>query len=292
MITIGILLALVSSLAWAGFDATRKKLTGRIDATPLVVLLTAGQVPLFLGLLWLQQTPLVIADGYFWPAFWTVSLNIAANLLFVTAVRISPLSVTIPMLSFTPVFTALVAQPLLGEVPSPREWLGILIVVGGAFLLNLRRDDLRSPRAWALSLLRERGALLMLVVALLWSITSTVDKMGMERSSLAFHALIQVSGVSGGLLLWLLLRRQVRSLGQACRTPGLLVSSIAFGTLALGFQLAAYETLHVSLVEALKRAVGMSAAVVLGRLFFRESMTAFRLVGIAIMLAGTLLLLL
>ena len=66
------------------------------------------------------------------PGYWRyglpdILLNVAANLLFLHAVRVSPLSLTIPFLSFTPVFSALSASVLLGEWPSGSALLGIVM---------------------------------------------------------------------------------------------------------------------------------------------------------------------
>ncbi len=88
-------LTVLSSLGWAGFDATRKALSERLDAVPLVVLLMVGQLPFFGAWMAYEGGGLTIGSGFYAPAVGSVALNVAANLLFVTAVRISPLSVTI-----------------------------------------------------------------------------------------------------------------------------------------------------------------------------------------------------
>lgn len=289
--TTAILLAIGASLGWAGFDATRKALAARIPAVPLVAFFCLGQVPFFI--LWLLHDGLPeIAPGYLWPATTTVALNIAANLLFVRAVALSPLSVTIPLLSLTPVFTALIAWPIMGELPLPIQWLGILTVVAGAFCVNASTEDLRRPGRLAATLVRERGALYMAAVALLWSITSTADKLGMERSSAPLHALVQVGGVALGLLVFLVVRRQLGSLRLVRERPLTAMATVLFAVAALGLQLLAYAALFVSVVEAIKRAVGMTAALVIGRLAFGEPIGPVRVLAVVAMGIGTALILL
>ncbi|MBK8259722.1 MAG: hypothetical protein IPK80_00005 [Nannocystis sp.] len=51
-------------------------------------------------------------------------------------------------------------------------------------------------------------------------------------------------------------------------------------------QLAAIQVLQVSLVESLKRGIGMSMAVVVGRVSFAEPITAGKVVALALMLGG------
>ena len=82
---------------------------------------------------------------YWLPGLTSVGLNWVANLAFLRALALSPLSVTIPLLSLTPVFTALLAIPLLGETPTALQSAEILAVVAGAFLIRLRpRASLRT----------------------------------------------------------------------------------------------------------------------------------------------------
>ncbi|TVR03716.1 MAG: EamA family transporter [Deltaproteobacteria bacterium] len=291
MTAAALLLAVGTSLAWAGFDATRKALTPHVPAVPLVALFCLGQVPFFALWLAIDGVP-EIQDGYAIAGVITVVLNIAANLLFVRAVFVSPLSVTIPLLSLTPVFTALIAMPLVGEFPLPLQWVGILAVVGGAFCINAEPSDLRHPGRLLRSLVREKGALFMGIVALLWSVTSTVDKLGMERSSAPLHALVQVGGVAAGMLLVLAFQRRLASLGAVRKRPGTFVATILLAVAALGLQLLAYALLFVSIVEAIKRAIGMTAALVIGRISFGERIGLVRIVAVLVMGAGTALILL
>jgi drug/metabolite transporter (DMT)-like permease len=140
-----LLLIVACGLGWAGFDLTRKLLVREIPPVALVFLLTIGSVPLFAG--WMaQQGAGGPGPGYFGPALASVLLNIVANLLFLQAMRIAPLSVTIPLLSLTPVFATLLAIPLLGERPTPSHAFGILLVVAGAIGLHWRRSSTGAAR--------------------------------------------------------------------------------------------------------------------------------------------------
>jgi drug/metabolite transporter (DMT)-like permease len=129
----------VSSLGFAALDALRKFLSRHLDPVPLAALIALGQLPLFA--LWaLVGSQLSVSVGYIAPGAATVVLNVAANVLFLKAVQVSPLSVTIPFLSLTPVFSTLLGALVLGERPAGAEAAGIVLVVLGAFLVNLRRD--------------------------------------------------------------------------------------------------------------------------------------------------------
>src|SRR5580658_5410692 len=109
-----LLLVLAASLAGSGFDLTRKLLGRQLAPLPMVVLLAAGSVPLFGLALLGQGGGLPHGTGYFAPALGSVLLNLAANLAFLESVRRAPLSTTVPLLSLSPAFTAILGVPLLG----------------------------------------------------------------------------------------------------------------------------------------------------------------------------------
>src|SRR6266849_3381929 len=101
-----LLLVVFSSLGWAGFDLLRKLLVREVAPVALLLMLTLGAVPLFAAWVWIDGVA-APASGYLAPALGSVVLNVVANLLFLHGMRIAPLSVAIPLLSLTPVFTTL-----------------------------------------------------------------------------------------------------------------------------------------------------------------------------------------
>lgn len=285
-----LLLVLASALAWGAFDTSRKVLAERIRPLPLLFLLTAAGAPLFAVWLAVDGMPRVAA-GYLLPAAGSVVLNIGANLAYIQAVRRSALSLTIPLLSLTPVFTALLAIPLLGERPTPVQAAGILLVVLGALVLNLPAGERFSPagvlRAWR----REPGALWMIAVALFWSLSGPLDKLAMGQSSGPFHGLVLHLGVAAVTFLVLAFRRKLGELSDARGAGFLFLGAIGIGSLALALQLTAYQLVWVSLVETLKRGIGNLLAVLFGRLVFSEAVTPRKLAAVTLMAAGVALIL-
>ncbi|MEK7705130.1 MAG: DMT family transporter [Myxococcota bacterium] len=282
------LLALGASCGWAGFDLGRKVLAARLKTLPLATLVVLGEVPIFL--VWaLLQPRLAIAPGYLAPAAVSVVLNVAANLLFIRAVQIAPLGLTIPFLAFTPVFTGVTALVLLAELPTSMQALGIAGVVAGGLVLATAGGD--GAQSWWHAVRRSRGSLLMLVVAALWSVTGPVDKVALQYASVPVHSLVLTSGVALGLLLLVVLGRRTAELGTALREWRLLGLSVLAAGLGLALQLTAIRELYVSFMEALKRTVGMSAALVNGRIVFAEPVTPRKLVAVALMAVGVVLIL-
>jgi drug/metabolite transporter (DMT)-like permease len=272
----------VSALAFAGLDFIRKLLAGRIDTLTLVLFMSLGAVPMLGGLLGFHglEAP---STGYFLPALGALTLNFLGSLALVRSLALSPLSRTIPLLSLTPVFTALAAVPLLGELPSATQAIGIVLVVAGAVALN-SRESVRG-------LLREKGALLMASVALMWAMAAPLDKLAIGHASVYFHATAMSFGVGIGALATLAWQGRLEALRSAKGEARLLVLAMICVTLALTFQLLAMRSVLVSLVEAFKRAVGSLTAVALGRAVFREKVGPREWIAVAVMVGGIFLIL-
>jgi drug/metabolite transporter (DMT)-like permease len=276
------LIVLASSVCWAGVDTGRKMLAGRIRPVPLTVLITLASVPLF-GV-WLAREGMPeIRPGYWVPALTSLAFNVFSNLAFIHALRLSPLSVTVPLLSLTPVFTALVGIPLLGERPAPLQLLGILLVVAGAFALHGR------PARALVKEGEQRGALWTVAVAFFWSLTIPLDKLAVESSSPPFHATALCAGVGLVVLGILAAQGRMGELADVGRARGAFALTLGGSVLALALQFIAFRLVWVSLIETVKRSVGNLSALVMGRILFGEPVTPRKVVALLLMAAGVAL---
>lgn len=285
-----LLLVVASSFAWSGLDLLRKILVERISPLAMLFYLTAGMSPLYA--VW------VAVDGsfhlpreYWLPAAASVALNVVANLAFFESVRRSPLSLTIPLLSFTPVFATLLAVALVGERPTAWQVAGSLLVVVGALLLHLRGSQ-GGLRGLVRAFLSEPGAPLMLLTALLWSATISLDKLAMEAAGAPQHALVLTLALGSIALALLAVKGRLGDLRAASHRPGVLAAALVVGAAALGLQLVALQAVAVGLLETLKRGLGNALAVLWGRLFFGEAVTPGKLAGVALMALGVALVIL
>jgi len=84
---------------------------------------------------------------------------------------------TSPLLSTNPVFGAAIAALWLAEVPAALEWLGILLVLAGAFVVSLERV---AETGWGVDW---RDAAPGLATALAWSISPLFIKEGLDGLS-------------------------------------------------------------------------------------------------------------
>lgn len=283
---IGTALALASALAWAAFDATRKRLSATVEPAELGLWITAGQVP-FLALWAALQGPFAFPAPALLPAAASVGLNAIGILLLLQALQKSPFSLTIPLLSLTPVGTTALAWVARGQMPTLSQAVGAVLVLGGALVLGLRTGTWPGLRAY----LREPGVWRMTLCATIWSATAVLDQMVVARGAGSWYAPLLALGVALGMAGLARNtpghgRRALRALGaQPWSAAGALLS----GALGLVLQLEAFRHAPAGFVETLKRGIAMVSAVVLGRLLFREMLTWSQGLGIALMTFGVAL---
>lgn len=279
-------MGLLTAAAWSSLDALRKRLSGRISPELLALALILGPAPIFIVMAaWQGTAP---ADPVYLPIVAACGLlHGVANILFLWALRLSPLSATVPMLALTPAFTALVARPLLGERLSLAGGVGIAAVAVGALVLMIDRGGGRPSQRTI-----HRGSVVMVAVAALFACAGPLDKVGLRFASVGFHSL-SVALVAGAVVgVYALRREPAGALRRARGELRWVIAAAVVMAIAQMTQLAAIQVLQVSLVESLKRGIGMSMAVVVGRVSFAEPITAGKVVALALMLGGALVLLL
>lgn len=307
-----ILLALLTAICTALRDAASKHATRDVD--PIVIAFALAAIPaVLLGALVLARGAGTPGPG-FGPAL-AVSggINAVATPLIVHALKRSDLSLVAPLRSLTPLFMLGTAAVVLGERPSSTGAIGVAVIVAGAYLLNGSRRAV-GPLAPLRSLLGDPGARLMLLVAVLYSISATYDKVGTQASSPLVWA-ASVQAMVGTLLApvaawrWGMGGPSRRSDGRPGRTgqggPGTaggprvggrwtarpLVAIAMAGTLAAiaaVAQMTALTMAFAAYVIAVKRTSTLWG-VLLGYSLFREERVGERLLGAGVMLAGFLL---
>lgn len=272
----------------AFFDLSQKLLGRYLAPLPMVALLGLASLPLFLAPLAVLGLP-AIGAGYWLPALVAALFHLLSHLAFIQSVRLADFSLTVPLLSLTPVFTTLIAWAMLGEQPGGRTAAGILLVVFGAALLQ--RPASFSWTAFAASW-RASGPWLMIATAALWSITLPLDKLAVASSGALFHGFFLTLAITAGASLLLLLRRQKLPLGELRQCRGLFWGAFVFCAAALGSQLFALSLTFAAVVETIKRGLGNLLAVLFGRLAFGEPMSAGKWLASLVMAAGVALILL
>lgn len=273
----------VSSVAWSLFDMSRKKLATRLEPIPVVVWLMLLQTPLFAALA-IRESWGPLPSEYFVPALASLTLNCLANVWFIQSVSVAPLSLVIPVLSLTPVFSAMGGMLLLSEAVTLRQATGIAIIVATTFAiarLGSRDGSHADPKAV------RKGVLFMAGVALLWATTPVLDKLCLRSVPASEHAFLQCLGVSGLLYGWILVRKGRVGLMRSSdltRNFKWFTLAVSVAAIALFLQFWSLRHVPVGIFEALKRSYGLLSALGLGYLVFREPVT--RAKGILVVAMG------
>jgi drug/metabolite transporter (DMT)-like permease len=278
-----IVFALTTALFEALKDTVLKHSVRNIPATVAAWAWMFFALP-FLGTALLWTAPVELG-GQFWLALLAGALlNIAAISLYAQALEVSDLSVSVPMIAFSPLFLLITSPLIVGEFPDIWGVLGVILIVAGSYLLNIktRQQGYLEPYR---ALLREPGPRYMLGVAAIWAIAANVDKVGVTNSSPIFWVSAMTLSVSLGLTLPML------------RTPGsttairtgwpFLVLVGMFSAVAITAQMFALTLTLVAYVISIKR-LSILLGVVFGTLIFKEQGFRERLTGVLVMLAGVL----
>ncbi|MGB5718217.1 MAG: DMT family transporter [Gammaproteobacteria bacterium] len=181
-------LTLLSAFFLATADTLSKRYLSHYRPGELVLVRFGVSGILLVPLLLWQPWPQLSAVFWGWIVV-SLPLELIAMWLYMLAIRDSPLSLTLPYLAFTPVFNTLTGYLLLGETVSRSGFAGILLVVLGAWLLNLKAIQGRTGLnvlAPFRAITRERGSRLMLVVAAIYSLTSVTSKAAMLQVTPGF----------------------------------------------------------------------------------------------------------
>ena len=276
-------LSCVTALTQAVKDTFLKRSMAALDATTAMI----GYCLSASVFLWLAVAagPPVALVAPFWTCLAVGGvLGGVTYWLYGLALKAGDLSLTLPMLAFTPLFLLVTSPLTLGEFPEPGGLCGIALVVAGAYVLNLRerKGGVLGPIK---ALWTRRGPRLMLAVAAIWSIGANLDKLGLRASSPLFWG----AAVYTATFLALLGPRLVKKARAGRRLPGLPPWPVAVAGLleAIGIvcQMHALPLTQVSYVIAVKR-LSIVFGVLLGALVLREPDLAHRLPGALLMVAG------
>src|SRR4030042_4279892 len=133
---IWVFLALISAFTLATSDALTKKTLTHSNEFLVAWFRLLFSIPLLL-LLWVF-IPVPKLDVSFYRAFvLALPLEIIAMVCYIKALKISPLSLTLPFLSLTPAFLILSSYLILGERVSFQGSIGIIFLTAGSYTMNL-----------------------------------------------------------------------------------------------------------------------------------------------------------
>lgn len=279
-------LSILSGFAWATSDTFVKKYLAKEKAI-IIVWSRFAFASLFL-LIMLPFIKIPKLDMTFWViVLMLVPFEIAALFLYVKSIQRSPLSLTLPFLAFTPLFLIPVSYIVLGELPTKIGILGILLIVLGSYILNFSSEGFFGPFK---ALLKEKGSLMMLAVAFIYSITSAISKIALQHSNAFFFSLLYPTAIF--IVLSLLILNSIKNNVKIIKNniKGFAYSGFFYGLMIL-FHFVALSLVIVPYMIALKRTSSIFG-VGYGWLIFKEKGIKERALGTLLMVLGAVLIVL
>ncbi len=210
-------------------------------------------------------------------------LNVVAYTLYVKAIRLADLSLISPLSTLTPLFLLITSPLIVREVPTLWDGVGVFLIVIGSYVLNLKSSS-EGFFAPLRSIFHNKGTRMMVVVAFIWSITSTFDKVGVMNSSPIFWAIVLFAFIGLGILPLVILKSKKPIQGIRSHWKLLLAAGLANG-IGVGCQMVAVGLVAVTQVIAVKRLSAL-ISVGFGYVMFGEKGIRERLLGAAIMVSG------
>ena len=275
-----VIYALITAFSIATADAISKKALVRSNEYVIAWVRQGYSLPFLVVAFFIIDIPPL--DNTFWLTLLIViPLDVTAIILYIKAISISPLSLTIPFIALSPVFVIITAFVILGELPDISGLIGILLIVTGAYLLNVRatRHGVLGP---IMAIKREKGSVLMIIVAMIFSFTSTLGKVAVMHSSPLFF---------GAFYPFILTFIFTIITGFKGQLSGIISRPLIF--LGIGFCMAVMMLSHylaISLTDvaymiSVKRC-SLLFSVIYGWVLFREISISERLIGSVLMIAG------
>src|SRR5690554_2059739 len=282
---IGFVLAFGTALSEAFKDITSKYNLKHIDEYTAAFSMHLVQSLLLLPIIVMTGLQ-VMSERFLWALVASAILQLVVILLYFKAIKRSELSVTVPLITLTPLFMLLTSPILIGEFPSGLGVVGIVLIVAGTYISNIS-DDSKKFFAPFVSLMRNQGSRYMLLVAFIWSITSNIDKIGVEETSPIYWAFTKDFVILIYLIPIVLWKSKQPLLQIRNRRWPLLMVGF-FKSTSVVTQMFAIQFILVPYVISIKRA--SSVFIILFAFFFMKERENFRnrLIGIIIIMIGLL----
>ena len=278
--------AFVCAISLATADALSKKVLDDNTDPYIVAWVRTGYATPFIAVI-IPFIDIPTLDGIFYIAmFLSIPLDIIALLLYMKAIKVSPLSLTLPFLSLTPVFLIGTSYVILGEKPDKSGFIGIILVVIGSYLLNVHTIS-RGVFEPFKAIAKEQGSVLMIVVAFVFSIGVCFGKIAVQHSNPAFFSVIYIFLLS--LFLFIVVSfKSKHFLSKSISRPVPFVFIGMLIAIMIITHLKAISLIEVSYMISVKR-LSILIGVIYGVMFFNETNIKERFLGAAVMVSGIIM---
>ncbi len=293
-----ILLAVLGAFAQALGAAVKKKALqtpGMNNVIGFMSFVAAGIFFLVLMFVTGSTWPEDLSPSFLQAMFWYAGLNIIAVWFLYKALDIAELNYLMPFMVLTSLSMIVPPMIILGEIPSPGSFLGIIIIVIGVLWMNyspkkdLSLEDERRKRD------NRRGLLYFLATAACFTVAPTAAKITVQETSVLFASMVVHLLIGCGFLVIALIAGELKKVSAVVRggkfaglRNGILLAGVAI-VIENGSINAALEMAPVASVMAIKRLMPFFAFLI-GYFYFKEQTDVRKkLLATALLIAGAVL---
>lgn len=291
---LGVTLALLQTVSWAGASIVLRRLSAEHDARLLNGLRSLIALPIVLILVWVlgQQGGWVSLDER--SLLFIVAASVAGGLigdgLYIAVLNMIGVGRTLPITNSYPIVTMLLSAVFLDEKITLLRVAGIVLVLVGATLVARLG---RAERASVKPVERKRlvlGVSLAALIAVLWAASAVTLSIGLRSTPPLVVSSIRLAVVAMGSLAAVAARGKLH---EAAVFRGALLGRLALSSLLGSIGSATLFVLAIALIGP-SRVTTINAAVplfgaIMGYVFLRERLSPQIWVGTLLTVAGLVL---
>lgn len=268
----------------------RKRMAGNVSGVTYMWIGYAAITIVMSPILFISGTEVADMITKSWPIVLGVALSsIFATLLNLEALKREQLSYTAPLNAFVPVFTLIIAVLFLSESIHVAGVMGILIIVLGAYVINIKAGQTTKWLEPLRHLFINTGARISLLVAFGFAVNTVCLKALTDQSYDSFTVLFVTTAVTWILLAYVpfVKRAELQSAARSNKfiIVGATVSSFA-GTF---FHILAIAGTYASYAVSVRR-LEAPISVLIGWRHLKETNIRNKLIGSMLMVVGAVIL--
>ncbi|MFH1076876.1 MAG: DMT family transporter [Pseudomonadota bacterium] len=277
-------LSLATAFLVATSDTLTKKFFSHLSPHEMAVSISVYSLPFTIITFPFVSIPPL--DFNFWKIFITIMpFEVAAFLLYMKAIKLSPLSLSIPFLAFTPVFMIVTGFSILGEMPSMGGIGGVVLILAGGYVIQADKisDGYLGPFR---AIVKEPGSRLMLLISFLYASLAVLGKKAILLSSPLFFGLFYLAITNCAIIVICPLLTKIRWDNILCKPrlwQGLLVGLLQL--LQCVCHVSAVVMVEAIYMVAVKR-ISILITVIYGWAILKEVKITQRLAGSFLMFIG------
>lgn len=218
-------------------------------------------------------------------------LSSVAFLFFAKALRHSEISISSALMNFRPALVFLLALIFLKETLTIYQVAGVVLLIIGAYILEMKhkKESLIAPFK---AITKSKYAHYIFISITLYSISSIFDKIILKSVDVMTYLFLAHLFIAIFFTIFIFAFHDgIKGIAHGMRSAGKWIVVVAIFTVAYRFlQAKAVAIGSVSLVSTIKQSSALFATI-LGGTFFHEKNLAHKIMAVAVMMIGVVLIL-